>query len=515
MLKMWTSRAVIAVLFAATLILCTGGPAHAQPRDPLTYQELMTALQTRVPNSAFQTKEALVAWVITQIRARKVEEPLTREREATLRRAGAPDAMIAAIRESSPKLPADLGPVDLGELAGRAIDLMKPEYTEEARRARTQGTVRLALELDEQGKVVSVSRIVVLENGLTEKAIEAARRSTFRPAMRNGKPVRGKGILSFNFKLESVDVSGILAAANAFRDRRECDRAIAEYGRVLSIEAKHPQALLGRGTCRLILGLYDAAEADMSVAAAADPSNPDALAFLAIAQDYLGEHLKAAGNYQKAIQIKPELDRQETLTCLYIDRSQLTPEQARAAAGRILSACDQMEKNAADLIKPLVSFKRGIAYRLRADHDKAIDEFERLKRSHPGFSAVNTQIQLVYNDRGLIAFNKKEYRKALEDVTRAINADPSSSTPYVNRCAIYAFGLKRYADAIHDCTYSIRLSAQSPSAFNYRAYAYEMTNERAAAIADYTKALELDPNNETARASLDRLRGGPPTMRDN
>ena len=71
----------------------------------------MTGLQTRVPNSAFRTKDELIRWVTTQIRTRKVDKPLTKDREEDLRQAGAPDAMIAAIRRLSadPALALSLG----------------------------------------------------------------------------------------------------------------------------------------------------------------------------------------------------------------------------------------------------------------------------------------------------------------------------------------------------------------------------------------------------------------------
>lgn len=514
MAKRKTLRIITAPILAAVFVLCNVSAIVAQSPGPLTYPELITALQTKVPNRAFRTKDELIRWVITQVRSRRVDKPLTKDREEDLRQAGAPDTMITAIRDNSPPLPVD-EPVDLGELAGRAVNLVRPEYTEAARQARTQGNVKLSLELDELGKVISINRLVVLENGLTEQAIEAARRSTFRPALRDGKPAKGKGILSFNFKLDLVDIAAVLAAATSYREKGQCDRAIPEYDRILRISPRHSQALLGRGACRLTFAQYKEAETDLSAAATANPKDENAFVFLAIAQDFQGDHLKAAENYKQAIQIKPDIDKQDVLKCLYIDRGQMTAEQARAAAGQILAACDETAKNASDLIKPLIYYKRGIAYRLRSDHDKAITEFENLKKSSPRFAAVNTQLQVTYNGRSLELFNKKEYRKALDDVTLAINVDPSSATPYVNRCAIYAFGLKRYTEAINDCSYAIRLSARSSSAFNYRGYAYEMTNDKNAAIADYTKALEIDPNNEAARASLNRLQPTKPTMRNN
>ena len=504
-----------ASVLAAVVVVCTSSASIAQAPGPLTYPELITALQTRVPNRAFRTKDELIRWVTEQIRNRKVDKPLTKDREEDLRQAGAPDGMISAIRENSPGIPVVDEPVDLGELAGKAINLVRPQYTDEARKARTQGQVKLALELDENGKVVSISRLTVLENGLTEQAIEAARRSTFQPARRDGKPARGSGILTFNFKLDLIDIPTVLAAANQLRDSRDCIRAIAEYDRILAAEARHAPALFGRATCRLMSTQYDLAAADLASASTLDPRSGDILFYLAIAQDFQGDLTLAAGNYQKALQLKSGFDSDNVFQCLFIDRGQMTAEQVKALASKIVTACNASLNGASENLKSLVHFKRGIAYRLQGEFDRAIIDLTTAKRLNPLFLPVNTQLQITYNERGLVAFNKKEFRKALEDVTLAISADPGSSTPYVNRCAIYAFGLKRYSDAINDCSYAIRLSARSSSAFNYRGYAYEMSKDKAAAIADYTKALELDPNNEAARANLNRLQPVKPTLRDN
>jgi Gram-negative bacterial TonB protein C-terminal len=41
-----------------------------------------------------------------------------------------------------------------------------------------------------------------LPDGLTEKAIEAAKKTRFQPAVNNGMPVSVRGDLSFNFVID-------------------------------------------------------------------------------------------------------------------------------------------------------------------------------------------------------------------------------------------------------------------------------------------------------------------------
>jgi tetratricopeptide (TPR) repeat protein len=76
---------------------------EAQTR--LTYPEVNTALQTKLPNQSFKTKADLIAWLILQVKQRKIDKPLTDDREDDLRQAGATGELIDAIRENSPPLP--------------------------------------------------------------------------------------------------------------------------------------------------------------------------------------------------------------------------------------------------------------------------------------------------------------------------------------------------------------------------------------------------------------------------
>lgn len=504
---------MVFVLAAWLSIAALGEPAAAsgQTPGPLTYPEIITALQTKFPNPVFKTKAQLMSFVVGQIKRRKVDKPLTRDREEDLRQAGAADDMIAVIRANSPPVPVEM--IDLGELRNRAVDLVTPEYTPEAVKARTTGEVKLALEIDENGRVANVTRLTVLPNGLTERAMDAARRTTFRPAMRDGRPARGSGTITYNFKLNLVDVSAALASGNAFRDRRECGRAIAEYGRILDVDQKNAKALFGRGTCHLMEARYDQAAADLSNAAAGDRQDSNILFFLALALDYKGDVMAAAANYEKALKLRPELDGQPTFQCLYIDRRQMTAEQARAAANSIVSACGQAYRGAAPEIATMLYHKRAIAYRMKGDLDRAIKELEEIRRSSPGFSAVKTQLQIAYNARGLESFNKKDYQDAFDDLSLAINADPAAPTPYINRCVIYLHAWKRYREAIEDCSEAIRIGTRSSMAYHYRGYAHEMSNSRAEAIADYKKALELDPRNDAARNNLARVESSRPSMR--
>jgi TonB family protein len=78
---------------------------------------------------------------------------------------------------------------------------VEPEYSEEARKAKWQGTVELSIVVDEFGapKVLNVTKRLGL--GLDEKAIEAVEQWVFKPGQKDGKPVAVYAIIQVNFKL--------------------------------------------------------------------------------------------------------------------------------------------------------------------------------------------------------------------------------------------------------------------------------------------------------------------------
>jgi TonB family protein len=88
-----------------------------------------------------------------------------------------------------------------GVSAPRAIDTPDPEYSEEARKAKYQGTVVLWLIVDSTGhpKDIKISRSLGM--GLDQKAIEAVRKWKFEPAMKDGRPVAVQINVEVNFHL--------------------------------------------------------------------------------------------------------------------------------------------------------------------------------------------------------------------------------------------------------------------------------------------------------------------------
>ena len=88
-----------------------------------------------------------------------------------------------------------------GVSAPRALYDPEPEYSEEARKAKYQGTCVLMLVVGPDGRPRDIHVASSLGLGLDEKAIEAVKTWRFEPAMKDGKPVAVAINVQVDFRL--------------------------------------------------------------------------------------------------------------------------------------------------------------------------------------------------------------------------------------------------------------------------------------------------------------------------
>jgi TonB family protein len=77
------------------------------------------------------------------------------------------------------------------EVTRKAILVFRPEpgYTEKARQKQVSGVVRMKMVLGADGRVRDISLVKILPDGLTERAVRAARHMLFIPATKDGRRV--------------------------------------------------------------------------------------------------------------------------------------------------------------------------------------------------------------------------------------------------------------------------------------------------------------------------------------
>jgi len=95
------------------------------------------------------------------------------------------------------------GVFSVGGNVSAPVPIYKPEppYSEEARKAKYQGTVVLWIVVDAQGGVTDAKVVKPLGLGLDERAVETVRTWKFTPAKRAGTPVPVRVMVEVTFRL--------------------------------------------------------------------------------------------------------------------------------------------------------------------------------------------------------------------------------------------------------------------------------------------------------------------------
>jgi protein TonB len=192
---------------AALVVAGARGPALDAGERPIDILFLRAA---RAANGAAEAPAA----------ASPAERQAARERQAMLDRLVQPTAIpgtepaAAAAAPGTPRpagAEATGGEADLPVEAGGGIvspvliesSGVKPVYPEEALRAGLEGLVVLEAIVDERGRVGHDIKVVRrLGHGFDEAAVAAVRQWRFRPATRDGKPLKVRRIFPIFFRLQ-------------------------------------------------------------------------------------------------------------------------------------------------------------------------------------------------------------------------------------------------------------------------------------------------------------------------
>lgn len=97
-----------------------------------------------------------------------------------------PDAGDTAPDKSSDDV---VSHVSKGITPPKALFSPNPAFSEDARRAKYQGTAMLSLIVDKDGQVQNVRILLPLGLGLDQKAVESVKQWRFKPAEKDGQPV--------------------------------------------------------------------------------------------------------------------------------------------------------------------------------------------------------------------------------------------------------------------------------------------------------------------------------------
>lgn len=139
-----------------------------------------------------------------------------------------------------------------------------------------------------------------------------------------------------------------------------------------------------------------------------------------------------------------------------------------------------------------------------------------LKKDYPNCTkyaekavALNPANELAWNMLGLIARDQKQWEKAIPYFQKVIDINPKANITYANLAYCFANSGNNNS-AVMYYTKSLETVIQlglKPESYIYnnRGSAYRQLNQTDNALADFRKALEIDPNNASARSNLEIL----------
>eukprot|EP01022_Parablepharisma_sp_SALTPOND_P025068 TRINITY_DN570_c0_g1_i1.p3 TRINITY_DN570_c0_g1~~TRINITY_DN570_c0_g1_i1.p3 ORF type:complete len:587 (-),score=111.06 TRINITY_DN570_c0_g1_i1:21646-23406(-) len=103
------------------------------------------------------------------------------------------------------------------------------------------------------------------------------------------------------------------------------------------------------------------------------------------------------------------------------------------------------------------------------------------------------------------AFIKKDFPTAIKYYTEAISFDPTDHLMFSNRSACYA-SIEQYEDALEDANKCVELKPDFVRGYGRKGLAEFYLKKYADAEKSYSKAVELDPNNEQYKEGLARAK---------
>ncbi|WP_257196847.1 MULTISPECIES: caspase family protein [unclassified Bradyrhizobium] len=137
------------------------------------------------------------------------------------------------------------------------------------------------------------------------------------------------------------------------------------------------------------------------------------------------------------------------------------------------------------------------------DYDKALSVVEEAMAVYPNQTDL-------YNRRGLISIQTKNFDQAFRDLQRAIDLADKKDVAFNNRASVFN-GLGDFDSAIRDANSAISFNPKSGEAYGNRAVAFSGKGEYGRAIEDINTRLKLDPEGQAgplAHRGKYHLKGG-------
>ncbi len=204
-----------------------------------------------------------------------------------------------------------------------------------------------------------------------------------------------------------TDAAGFNRRGNAWADKRDYDRAIADYSEALRINPQYGVAYYNRGLAWRNKRDYDRAIADYSEAVRINPKNADAYNNRGIVWSDKRDYDRAIADYNETLRINPR-DAKAFNNRGYAWNNKRDYDRAIADYSEALTINPQYA---------LAYYNRGNAWRSKRDPDRAIADYSEALR-------INPQYALAYYHRGNAKIDKRDYERGVADYNEALRLNP-------------------------------------------------------------------------------------------
>lgn len=142
---------------------------------------------------------------------------------------------------------------------------------------------------------------------------------------------------------------------------------------------------------------------------------------------------------------------------------------------------------------------RAMVYSAMENYEDALEGFNQAIR-------MDGQETAYHADRALTLAIIGRYGDALRDINRAMELEDDNEKTYLMLIrASFLNDTGQYAQALSDCEAVLVVQPANAVAYSTRGYAHKGLRHNAQAMADFAKALQLDPQLDEARTGLDEL----------
>ena len=322
-------------------------------------------------------------------------------------------------------------------------------------------------------------------------------------------------------RLDPHNVLGYQSLGVAYRQQGKYEQAATEFTRALELDFSNGRLYLERGVLFQMQGNHQRALIDFMAAAARNPRDAEVYFRRALTLDGLGQRQRALSDLSQALHLKPDhaqafhargqlqaargeadlavcdysaaLRIDPAFTAAYVNRARALCASARL--DEALADCEQALANDPNLTQAYLV--RGSVRAQRGDFALAIEDFSRTLRAEPLHAHA-------YYLRGVAYLKQNDPRQAVVDLSEAIRLDPNHARAYAQRAAVrQAAGLQELA--LSDLAHAARLDVQlAPAYCRQLGQVHAAMGQYEWAVADYSLALFLDPDNAAAREGRER-----------